>query len=306
MANEFYLWEGIGKDHVLLRNAYSKDNYRVIDTPSQTGRCLICFTGNGLFYPNTLGTFKKVIIERDRFEWANLVRDDKIQEYYQRIVLVRDIYKQWYVTGINNTYNTTDKLVNKLNELIIVQGKRMNITTVGNSAGGYAAVLYGILLGADRIFNFSGQYDLNDEIYRGAKLVAPFLELYRKDAGKYYDLKPYLKESKETTKVFYFFPYRCDWDKREFESVAGISCIKPFFFKSRNHGTTVWGGQEIDILISKEEKLLRLTNDSSHLYSQFSFARKFHTFGWCVKRELKYIRKIIKSSLTAIIKRLIS
>ena len=294
----FNLWEGIGKDHELLRKVYSEDNYRVIDTGRATGKCLICFSGNGLFYPNTEETFKRMVVDGDRYEWSNMTKSPELHEYYQRIILIRDIYKQWYVTGISFRFNNVDSVADLLRDLVTVEGGRLSVYTVGYSAGGYAALLFGMLLGAKRIFNFSGQYDLNEEIYKNGELVAPFLKEYKDSAGRYYDLKPLLQNRLGFGTIYYFFPCLCDWDKRQHESVKNIKGIKSFLFNNKNHGDTVYGGVEIDILTSDDEKLLEVCA-SPQPFSKFSFARHYHSLAKCLILVLKNVRKKVRKLFKA-------
>jgi hypothetical protein len=73
-----------------------------------------------------------------------------------KLIFVRDIFKSWYVCGISDRYSSIDDMIDFLKE----ETKGYKVITVGNSAGGYMAVLAGVLLGAERVFNFSGQYSL--------------------------------------------------------------------------------------------------------------------------------------------------
>jgi hypothetical protein len=116
-----------------LKEYYEKEeNYYVRDNSSKNKNCIIFFSGNGLYYPNTVETFREVVIENNRFEWENISNSPRLMEHFSRMIFVRDICKTWYVCGINRKVDTIDKLIELLADL--TQG--YCVTTCGNSAGG--------------------------------------------------------------------------------------------------------------------------------------------------------------------------
>ena len=179
-------------DSTLVFAEYNKDNYRVIDTGHKTGRAIIFFSGNGLYFPNTEQEFTQKVITMDKYEWENISRDKLIRQYYERIILIRDIYKQWYIQGINSRYNTVDKTAELLRGLT----EGFNVTTCGNSAGGYAAVLFASLLNADRFFSVSGQFSIEHQINSGA----PFVLENASDSAKnkYYNITQFIQRGGTT------------------------------------------------------------------------------------------------------------
>lgn len=95
----------------ITEQQYKRNNYKIIETGNKTGRALVFFSGNGLYYPNTVSCFEETIIKNDRYEGERIIRHTQVQKYYEKIVLVRDIYKQWYVKGINSEQDTVDKTI---------------------------------------------------------------------------------------------------------------------------------------------------------------------------------------------------
>ena len=166
----------------LLKSEYAKDNYKIIRTGSKTGRAIIFCSGNGLYFPNTEAEFTEKIINNDRYEWENLAADKRITRYYELIIFIRDIYKQWYITGINAKINTVEKTADFLKDLTA----GLEITTCGSSAGGYAAVLFAHLLKAERFFSLSGQFSITNQINSGAPFV--LMNAYNSAINKYYDI----------------------------------------------------------------------------------------------------------------------
>ena len=66
--------------------------------------CTIYFSSNGIYFPNEENVFRSVIIHKDRYEWY------KTRRKSYKHIFVRDVYKQWYAEGINDQYNTIEKL----------------------------------------------------------------------------------------------------------------------------------------------------------------------------------------------------
>lgn len=80
----------------------------------------------------------------------------RLQSSASEFIFVRDVYRNWCIHGIYGEINTQDKLAEYLKEKV---GSRQ-VITVGSSAGGYLAVLYGLTLKAKAIYAFSPQVSL--------------------------------------------------------------------------------------------------------------------------------------------------
>jgi len=206
----------------------NEDNYIIKDNPAVNNNNAIVFcSGNGLYFPNNEETFSEIIIKKNRYEWDKLSNSKEISKQFKRVVLIRDIYKQWYVTGINSQANDINSVANKLKELL----RDYHITMVGISAGGYAAVTFGKLIAADRIFCISGQFQLNP-IEKN-----PLLMKYKDDGEKniYYNITS-LIENNINGKIFYFYPGRCEEDIIQSQSVKECKNIYPIAVDTDIHG----------------------------------------------------------------------
>lgn len=53
----------INENNDLLNEYFEKENYKEIIVNAEKNLCYIFFSGNGLYYPNTVEEFKKTIIE---------------------------------------------------------------------------------------------------------------------------------------------------------------------------------------------------------------------------------------------------
>jgi hypothetical protein len=71
-------------------------------------------------------------------------------------LFVRDLRQAWYHRGIPGHGSTIEAVSEALGELVAGQHVE-RLVMVGNSAGGYAALLFGTLLGADTVLGFAPQ-----------------------------------------------------------------------------------------------------------------------------------------------------
>lgn len=118
----------------------------------QQSYCAIYFSSNDIYFPNTEDVFRKRIVEKNTFEWYG-TRIAKATKH----IFVRDVFKQWYIRGINAQCNNIEALAALLKE----EAKGMKVVTVGSSAGGYAAIVLGSLLQAEYVLAFNAQLDIN-------------------------------------------------------------------------------------------------------------------------------------------------
>jgi hypothetical protein len=207
-------------------------NYEIMNFENDSSTCIIYFSSNGLYYPNNSLVFQREIIQRDRFEWKK-----NIVNSMRKVIFVRDITKQWYITGLNALLHTPDLLC----EFLRNECDGLNIICVGSSAGGYASVLFGCLLNANHVFSFSGQFSLeyllgDDKL----RIKNPSVVKYCKEPShnKYYSLQGLIQHTQ--TDIFYFYPSRCKEDL--FQSSLTVNCpnVHHFSFDSGVHGQTCY------------------------------------------------------------------
>jgi hypothetical protein len=127
-------------------------NLQVLDRPQIPGRrAVVLFSSNGLYFPNTEAEATRVLVEQDRFEWRRT-----LPRGCRRVILVRDVFKTWYLRGINPSLPNPTALAERLRHEL--QG--WDVQMGGVSSGGFAAVLFGRLVGARRVFSLAGQFSL--------------------------------------------------------------------------------------------------------------------------------------------------
>jgi pimeloyl-ACP methyl ester carboxylesterase len=81
-------------------------------------------------------------------------------------ILLRDVFNSWYHRGVPGLGHDVEAVTVSLRALIdAIQPSK--VIAIGQSMGGYAAIMYGMLLGADRIVAFGPLSHLNpDEAIR--------------------------------------------------------------------------------------------------------------------------------------------
>lgn len=282
----FNIW---AKENPVVFVEYQKDNFFVKNTNQHSKICIIFFSGNGLYFPNTEEEFNKTIIQNNRYEWEHITLDGTFLKKTGKLIFVRDVYKQWYVRGINANLNTIEKVVNRLKEETV----GYHIITTGSSAGGYAAVLFGILLNAQKIFTFSGQFSLYELIN---KEETPFLfqEKNNTDTNRYFDLTAYLKTS--TIPVYYFFPYHNEFDYQQAQKICGIDTVYSFKINAEEHGKTVLPDTYKYLFFTSQKKLAGVYKKLSHkiinpenLLCIFSIRYKLYSVYLSFKKTVKNI-----------------
>lgn len=225
-------------------NEYEVGNIRIVDTPKcESKYCYVFCSSNDIWYPNTFKAYEENIIKRDKYEWSNFSPFKA-----RKIIYIRDIYKSWYVIGINKDINSISKLV----EYIKGKSKGLTLVCIGSSSGGYLAILLGCLLNADYVLCFSAQMELNNKwaIERNR-----LLQHYQSDFSirQYYDLKPYINNS--NVPVYYIVPINCAQDNYHYNYVSNCQNIRSFCFKSRHHGIVVSKCNLSKLLDSSKEDL---------------------------------------------------
>ena len=205
--------------------------------------------------------------------------------------------KQWYLSGINERINTPETLLSLLKS----ETEGFEIVTVGSSAGGYAAILYGILLRASQVFAFNAQFEINslldtDEIRN--PLVFRLKETSRR---KYYDLIPFIKE-KQNTSINYFVSVNSPWDRKQISHVNKEGAewyINIICFKTDHHGIPFPKAALQDVLNDTQSVLLEdssnLNNPIFYSIGKIGFRKTLLGLWFQLYRSL---RKIIKRKLS--------
>lgn len=243
--DDLNLWKS---PNSLVDNVYKKDNYEVVDY-ANTNLCYIFFSSNGLFFPDTTSEFIDKIIDKDRYEWKRMASSNEVIKRSGRHIFVRDIYKQWYIKGINQEINSIENLIFFLKEL--TQG--YEVITVGSSAGGYIAALIAAEISAKYCFDFSGQISLWEAVKTN-----PFVKAGVKDNAvkKYYDISKLIGDSECI--YYYFYPQYNAKDVEQFAKIRMYPNVRGFSFGEKNHAATMFAGNMRYIICKDHEYMERL------------------------------------------------
>ena len=280
-------------DHEIVKNAYrSLDNYMIIHNDSNTQEkvCAVYFSGHSIYNPNDENTFKQVIIEKNRFEWYGIRVKNACKHIY-----IRDIHKQWYLSGINSKLNSPEKLY----EFLKQETTGYKVICIGSSAGGYAALLYGSLLHATT-YAFSPRLEmLSLDRYSSPEKAPLYFRLKETDLKNYMDLIPFLKKS--TTPLYCFYPTKSGLDKIQLKhfrkhSLGSKTNIHLIKFSTKKHGVPFPKEALADIISSSDLNLERFEKKDNNpiVFSMKIIGTKRTLTGIYKQLKKYYLGKIIQ------------
>jgi hypothetical protein len=190
--------------------------------------CVLYFSSNEIYYPNTLEAFNYSIIQKDKYEWKR----NKFPKAKKHI-FIRDIHKQWYLSGINTVLDNPEKVLGFLRKETL--GYRT--ICIGSSAGGYGALLFGSMLKSQRIYTFNAQLNLNVTMQNSNAFSDPVLFEKANDVNwtAYFDLSNFIST---TTDNYYFQSCKSKMDLDQYEAIskAAQNNLKIIRLQTSNHG----------------------------------------------------------------------
>ncbi len=133
-----------------------------------------------------------------------------LDQYEVNKVFIRDFRQCWYTNGIEGISNTPFETIKYLHSLIDNFGKK-RVVFMGNSAGGYAAMLYGQILNVSEVHAFSPQTFIDSWhrlLYWDRRWPKEISNL-NKDYQDFFDLKQVFKKYGGGSTVHHMY-----WDKR--------------------------------------------------------------------------------------------
>lgn len=136
--------------------------------------------------------------EKPGFSFINVTGDLPAKKLF-----LRDLEKAWYLRGLFGvTKNVQDTAEFLRNEIISAAAERVVMT--GYSLGGFAALLYGTMLGVDEVLAFSPQtfISLRQRLRHGDHRWNRYaLKLPLRTPARYRDLRPLLADSRVKTQT---------------------------------------------------------------------------------------------------------
>lgn len=236
---------------IVQKNYKENDNYLIFHNEDCENKetCAIYFSSNDIYFPNSEEMFQKRIVEKNFFEWYGT----RIKKAYKHI-LVRDIHKQWYLSGINEEVNSPEELRDFLRK----ETEGYEVITVGSSAGGYAAVLYGSMLNAKKAIVFNAQFDISTQLNTSSIDIDPLIFRYRDlPVAKYYDIESFINKK---LKVFYFLSVESEWDFEQYQHIKKVNNINVISFKTKHHGIPFLKSALSEVINLEDSKLEQFTS----------------------------------------------
>ncbi|MBK3517683.1 hypothetical protein [Carboxylicivirga marina] len=130
-----------------------------------------------------------------------------LDKYNVDKVFIRDFHQAWYQLGLKGLSTSVEETVIYLKKLLNSSYYK-KVIFIGNSAGGFAAMLYGWLINVDEVHAFAPQTftnKLNRYIYRDYRWLEQIKELHSKlPSSKYQDLKRIQKCIRKTKTHIYW------------------------------------------------------------------------------------------------------
>ena len=215
----------------IVKDTYRNNpNYLVkySETEGNHEYCAIYFCSNDIYYPNNEHVFRNRIVEKNFYEWYST----RILKAHKHIY-VRDIFKQWYLQGVNSTIHSPELLLDFLRK----ETDGYRVITVGSSSGGYAAILYGSQLNAEKVIAFNPQIELESILTEGSEEFDPLIfRLKDKPERKYYELLRWLNTQ---TDVFYIYSGKSQQDIKQYQylkKAENTYRIHTIGFDTSHHG----------------------------------------------------------------------
>ncbi len=222
----------------MLNVCYRNQNFKIINGFVNNKRCIVFISSNGLYFPNTYEEFYNTIVIKDRFEWKNI--SDKLFFDFEKIIFIRDVRKMFYVTGINSTISSIDKIINWLS----IETNGYKTYLVGASAGGYLAMAIANCIYADAVIDIGGQcnlYTLNSVTESYYYINKHLNDI---DYNKWYKTVDLLWHNR--VPIFHMYSIKCVEDKEQFIQIKDIPQLYPIPINSEKHGQ----GLETDAFIA--------------------------------------------------------
>lgn len=271
---------------IVINEFKNNDNYLIeFDKTVAKEYCIVYFSSNGIYYPNDETTFRETIIDKNKYEWYGT----RVACGHKHI-FIRDIQKQWYIGGINSEINSP----NKLFEFLKKETDGYKIIFVGSSAGGFASVIYGQLLNAERIYSLNGQFEILSILERSIESIDPLVFRLKnnKHFSDFYETRGFIHN---VDSIYYFLSANSIWDIEQNDYVKDM-LPNSIRFNSSTHGIPFLHNNLQNVL---NLSLIELDKLRGKFFYLFLFSMKIvgfkRTVGYHVLLFVFYIKKTIAS-----------
>lgn len=238
-------------DNIVKRVWDEQANLKIEYTKSldDSRRCAIYFSSNGIYFPNTERTFLETIVKKDRYEWYRT----RVKNASKHI-FIRDVFKQWYIKGINSKICSQQELL----EFLKKETSGYEIITIGSSAGGYASAMFGTYLNASLSLAFSPQISLQKLISESNDRCNPLL--YKHASNGLVNIQGLISGNEN---LFVFYGINSQIDQEDISLVRNIGINQMLFYEKR-HGVPFKSFALPTIINMEKDKLKELCTVVHH------------------------------------------
>lgn len=177
-------------------------------------------------------------------------------------IFIRDLEQAWYhkgMKGISDSIETTAKYLKS----IIKSHNYKKVVCLGNSMGGYAAIVIGHLIKADTVLAFAPQTFLdtkNRQKYGDNRWKEQISALPKEIDKKYLDLSKLLISSNDKTKINIYYSLDERIDVEHVDKIKKFKNINLYPYKD--------GGHQLVQLLRKSGHLYRILRNSLTKFSE--------------------------------------
>jgi hypothetical protein len=165
-------------------------------------------------------------------------------------LFVKDFQQCWYQQGLLGLSNNTMETVNVLRKYI--PNNQEHIYAIGTSAGGFAAILFGVLLGVEKILAFGPQTVITKQTFQTFKSLDSRLDEINL-ADDFLDLKRLLEVTEYHGSIHIHFANQCETDKVAAERLTNFKNVHLHSWETPSHNIAGW--------LKKQQKLDSILNE---------------------------------------------
>jgi len=173
-----------------------------------------------------------------RFHFSDVTKD---ADYYR--VYVRDLFNVWYHKGLLGHTTNINETTDFLNDMIRNRGFK-RVAFVGISAGGFAAILFGKMVGVSVVHAFSPRtfIDIGRWLrYADFRRLKELRRLYASGiADKILDLKPVLLQTNGVTKYFIHYCSSMRLDRIHASRLKQSMGVKLYAYRCHDHNVAAY------------------------------------------------------------------
>lgn len=136
------------------------------------------------------------------FEFFNIVKNFNVDK-----IFIRDLRQSWYHSGLPDVCGDIEGIADFV-KAIVDRISYKKVVCVGNSMGGYAAIVVGVLINADVVHAFSPQTFLDEKnrnLHKDHRWPDQIAAIPSSTSNKYTDLSIFFEKSQAASKIHIYY-----------------------------------------------------------------------------------------------------